>query len=62
MFIVDRTCDAHISITVTVIWTKLDKHEEAIAGVDNRVDKVAEDGDEVVDLLDLLPLQIEERL
>ena len=43
-------------------FAQLDKHEKAVAGVDNGVDKVAEDGDEVVDLLDLLPLQIEERL
>ena len=39
-----------------------DKHEDAVAGVDSGVDEVAEDGDEVVDLLYLLPLQIQERL
>ena len=59
------TVNAHIFVLwkfVLFRFAQLDKHEEAVAGVDNGVDEVAEDGDEVVDLLDLLPLQIEERL
>ena len=78
MFInpVERTVDALIYVQLFTILTRLgmvvliifwrlaqiDEHEEAVAGVDNGVDEVAEDGDEVVDLLYLLPLQIEECL
>ena len=61
----ERTGDTLIFVQLLIIFwrfAQIDKHEEAIAGVDNRVDKVAEDGDEMVDLLYLLPLQIEERL
>ena len=62
-----RTVNAHIFVLCSVVidflrFAQLDKHEEAVAGVDDGVDEVAEDGDEVVDLLDLLPLQIEESL
>ena len=52
-------------MVVLIIFRRLaqiDEHEEAVAGVDNGVDEVAEDGDEVVDLLYLFPLQIEECL
>lgn len=61
----ERTVNYYIFVLwwfVLFRFAQLDKHEKAVAGVDNGVDKVAEDGDEVVDLLDLLPLQIEERL
>ena len=63
----ERTVNAHIFVLRSIVidllrFAQLDKHEEAVAGVDDGVDEVAEDGDEVVDLLDLLPLQIEERL